>query len=125
MSAISAKIGKGLTVREACLLVGIPYETYESAIKRHPEYALSHEKGLATWLDGALDIVAADLPGSVGHRWLMERRWPERWAKKDLTIINAASGGDLSISAEILNDLAHTARQIYVPGSGEKTKAEG
>lgn len=123
VSTIAAKIGKGLTVREACLLVGIPYETYESAIKRRPEYALSHERGMAVWLDQALDIVQADLPGSVGHRWLMERRWPERFAKKDLTIINAASSGDLTISAEILNDLAHTARQLYVPGStGETTK---
>ncbi len=77
VKVIARDIGFGMTHRAACARHGVNFNTWESALKRKETFALLVEQQNAGWQFNMLQSIQLDLPGSVGMRWLAERRFAE------------------------------------------------
>lgn len=119
VAAVAAKVAKGLTVREACLVLGISYDSYETAHKRNPQFELTHEKALAIWLDSAIDTVLAGLPGCAGHKWLISCRFKDRFAQPDVNVVQQSVRNELVLTPDMQKDLAESARRLFGPANQE------
>jgi hypothetical protein len=73
---IGSLVAEGMPERAACALVTPPvcYESFRSAKRRKPKFALVIEQAQAEFLFAALTAINVDGPGSAGCRWILERR---------------------------------------------------
>ena len=91
-------ITKGLTILDACEYVGISEQTYynwlnkdvksianEEDKKKYLEFLESLKKAQSECQMYCLDFIMKDKSWQ-SKAWVLERRFPDRWAKKDMTI---------------------------------------
>ncbi len=84
MEQVAALVAEGMPERAACALVTPPvcHESFRSAKRRNPRFALVIHQAQAEFLARALTVIHTDGPGSGGYRWLLERRHPEDFGPK-------------------------------------------
>jgi hypothetical protein len=64
---------------------GINKATMRAHKKRNPDFATALKEAEATAESGALSAILLHFPRQwTAAAWLLERRWPERWAKREL-----------------------------------------
>ena len=91
-------ITKGLTIQDACEYAGISEQTYynwlnkdvksianEEDKKKYLEFLESLKKAQSECQMYCLDFIMKDKSWQ-SKAWVLERRFPDRWAKKDMTI---------------------------------------
>ncbi len=91
-------ITKGLTINDACEYAGISEQTYynwlnkevssiknEEDKKKYLEFLESLKKAQSECQMYCLDFIMKDKSWQ-SKAWVLERRFPDRWAKKDMTI---------------------------------------
>ena len=91
-------LSKGLTIEDSCEYAGIVKQTYYNWLNKDPETIknLDERKKFVDFLDNiknaqsecqmyCLDFIMKDKSWQ-SKAWLLERRFPDRWAKKDMTI---------------------------------------
>ena len=91
-------ITKGLTINDACEYAGISEQTYynwlnkdvssiknEEDKKKYLEFLESLKKAQSECQMYCLDFLMKDKSWQ-SKAWVLERRFPDRWAKKDMTI---------------------------------------
>tara|TARA_Y100000401_G_C8317067_1_gene223149 strand:+ start:756 stop:1121 length:366 start_codon:yes stop_codon:yes gene_type:complete len=89
---------KGLSIEDSCTFAGIARSTYYNWLNRDIETIkdLAEKKKFMDFLDNikkaqsecqmyCLDFIMKDKSWQ-SKAWLLERRFPDRWAKKDMTI---------------------------------------
>ncbi|WP_394845171.1 hypothetical protein LZC95_50110 [Pendulispora brunnea] len=108
-----AVLRAGNYVEVACRIVGIHKSTYYDWLKiAHDEasepfvsFALATEKAIAE--SEARDVAliakaAADPKIWVAAAWRLERRFPERWGRRDKHELTGADGGPIAVKAGIV-----------------------
>ena len=91
-------IRKGLTIEDACDYAGIVKQTYYNWLNKDVETIKDEvaKKNFVDYLDAlkkaqsecqmyCLDFIMKDKSWQ-SKAWLLERRFPDRWAKKDMTL---------------------------------------
>jgi transposase len=91
-------IEKGLTIVDACEYAGISEKTYynwlnkntdeikdEEERKKFVQFLQNIKKAQSECQMYCLDFIMKDKSWQ-SKAWLLERRFPDRWAKKDMTI---------------------------------------
>ena len=91
-------IEKGLTIDDACAYAGIVKQTYYNWLNKDVESIKDEatKKNFIDFLDSlkkaqsecqmyCLDFLMKDKSWQ-SKAWVLERRFPDRWAKKDMTI---------------------------------------
>lgn len=107
---IAREIGFGMTHRTACARHGVNYDTWQSALKRNPRFALAVEQQNAEWLYDALNRMQMDLPGAVSLRWLAERRF-EEFRKVEVSV-ETHHTNNFQMSPEMQEQVAQYARRL-------------
>jgi hypothetical protein len=82
---ISEAFGYGLSHDQVAALVGISHSTL-SEWKLIPEFQEAIEGGIAAQNLARLKRIELGGPGWVGSAWIMERLYPDRWAKPEVQI---------------------------------------
>lgn len=112
---------RGLDLKQAAVLAGIPWRTFEGWRHRYPRFNEFIDKCLTLAESDALHQIQESMKGGVwqASAWFLERKWPNRYGKRDilkqeiyykhmefvkvvLEVINAA---DPAIRGEIVNRL--------------------
>jgi hypothetical protein len=114
---------KGNFLNVACMAAGVLPSTFQKWRKRWRDgdpaaaeyewFFASIKKTIAAGEAALLarNEAAADAGGWQAAAWTLERRWPERWARKDVVEVRGV-GKDLSdLSDEELADLARRRRR--------------
>lgn len=79
-------ISRGLGLREVCSLVGVPWMTFKLWRTRYPRFDEFIEKCVAEVEIETLDEIREAGKGGTwqASAWMLERRWPERYGKRDV-----------------------------------------
>jgi len=114
---VAADIGKGMTHRLACARHGVNYNTWASAILKHPEFSLAVDEQNAEWLYNALGVISLGLPGDTGLRWLAERRFKE-FQKTEVHVEAHVTNQFQTVTPEVQERLAAIAREHFTKPAG-------
>lgn len=125
-------ISRGLGLREVCSLVGVPWMTFQLWRTRYPLFDKFIEKCVAEVEMEALDEVREAGRGGVwqASAWALERRWPERYGKRDIVkqeiyhkhiefvkiVLEVINDADPALKAEIVSRLR--TRKINIGDQG-------
>ena len=95
---LTLAIERGLTIADACTYSGISERTYYYWLKKEPktienpkeqkkfmQFLQNIKKAQSECQMYCLDFIMKDKSWQ-SKAWLLERRFPDRWAKKDMTL---------------------------------------
>lgn len=81
---ICEALAKGNHVQTACDLVGIHKDTHYEEMKRNTDYSDAIKKAVAEGEAKTLGVIADATPKFwQAAAWMLERRFPDRWGRKD------------------------------------------
>lgn len=95
----------GLTRRRSAALAGVPWNTAQAHIERHPEFATRLEKAEAEcvsqmWGKMLQECNHGDAPWQC-RAWMLERRWPQEFAlRKPDTVVNVEARAEATATAK-------------------------
>lgn len=112
---------RGLDLREVCRLAGIDLNVFKQWRHQYPLFDRFIDKCMVQAELDALDHVKVAMRGGQwqASAWFLERKWPRRYGKRDVTkqevrekfaefmdvVLNVVNDVDPSIRAEIVNRL--------------------
>lgn len=109
--AILRTVALGMYPDRAAEAHGINKSTLRAHKKRNPEFATALKAAESKAESEALNAILLHFPRQwTAAAWLLERRWPERWAKRELP----ASSGEVRELAAQLRAAANSAK-LSVP----------
>ena len=84
VTQITALLKAGITISSACEIVGISRQTYYNWAEKHPEFAEKVKKAIAeSELRAVKIILDAAKRDWKAAAWFLERRFPDRWGRRD------------------------------------------
>jgi transposase len=87
IEAILRTVRLGLHPDRAAMAHGVSPGTVRSHKKRHPEFATAIKEAEAAAEQGFLGRILKHTEKQwTAAAWMLERRWPERWAKREVVI---------------------------------------
>lgn len=102
IEAILRTIRLGLHPERAAAAHGVRPSTMRSHRKRHPEFASAIKEAEAEAEQGYLSRILKHTDRQwTAAAWVLERRWPERWAKRDK--VEVSTKGEAQKLLEDLN----------------------
>lgn len=78
---ICSYILDGLSLRDACLLAGYPYNVFQAAVKEYPQVANLVDKKRAEFKHARLKRIKDD-PKTANQIWILENLLPDEFGKK-------------------------------------------
>ena len=112
---MSARVGRGLTLKLALAAenkLTVNEETWKKALAAHPEFSPHYEAGKGKFLDWATERLAKSSE-LQNIRWLLERRFPELFARPAEVSVNVEN----NVSVAIPDDVVRRARELAKHGS--------
>lgn len=101
----------GATIKDACAYVGISQETFFQWVNRKPEFSEAVKKAQSESLIEAVTIIRLAAKNNwTAAAWLLERKDPANWGRKDKLIIE---GVDL----DVIKSIAKQAEEQGIPAS--------
>jgi len=90
IEAILRSVRLGLHPDRAALAAGVSASTYRNHKRRHPEFATAVKEAMAAAEEGYLSrILMHSEKQWTAAAWILERRWPERWRKREEVDVKA------------------------------------
>ena len=88
---ILAALRSGSTVEAACSFARTSRQTWYAWLKKDPDLRADYEEALAHSEISLVKVIKEDKSWQ-SKAWLLERRFPDRWAKRDLVIEEGSAG---------------------------------
>ena len=87
IDAILRTVRLGLHPDRAAMAHGVTASTMRNHRRRHPEFATAIKEAEAAAEQGFLGRILKHTDKQwTAAAWMLERRWPERWAKREVAI---------------------------------------
>lgn len=118
---IARKVAKGLTVEQSCLCAGVKLDAYERAMSRHPEFVGAHKKGMAAFVDAAMDRIMCGVPGWQGTAWILERRHHGQFARPAPDVVVGVRN-EFTLTMEQMDMLGQVAERCFSGRATEQQK---
>jgi len=101
---VAVRVGRGLTLKLALAAENkatINEETWKKALQAHPEFSPHYEAGKGKFLDRATQRLAASK--ELGNlKWLLERRFPDLFAKPDPAPVQVNNTNVFELPADVV-----------------------
>lgn len=95
VEAILRTVALGIWPDRAAAMHGIDPAAMRSHKKRHPEFATALEKAEAQAESSIHGKILRHMDKQwTACAWMLERRWPERWAKREYQILQETQDAD-------------------------------
>jgi hypothetical protein len=102
IEAILRGIRLGLHAERAAQAAGVSVGAFKMWKKRHPEFVASIKEAEATAEQGFLARLLRHTEKQwTACAWMLERRWPERWSKREHVEVSTKGEAE-----QLLSDLA-------------------
>lgn len=113
IDALEAELSQGHTLRASCAAAGVGWSTFKdwtragrsegsTALQRELVRAVEHAEGAGERTLERIVRTSAEIDPNQA-RWLLERRWPEDWGRRDLVALDTTSQApDVEVLRELI-----------------------